>query len=216
MSENHAHQLPPRLLTCCCLPLGRACCSQPTQCMEKCQECDYNNPCCPGLSCLPAGNCWWKPRYICCQTRYYKTYKAQLAKASAAAATSAAEPAATTAAMQTYATPADVKNTFCSKIGGLCGRSEDGRQCCGPRADCVVGDGLLAKCVSRDTCKPEGSRCSGPPGQCCAGFTCQQGRCARAKCKTPSRCLERDYLCKYTHELNCEAYFAAATSSVDV
>jgi hypothetical protein len=61
----------------------------------------------------------------------------------------------------------------------------------------------------------EGSSCSGPPGKCCSGLTCQKGKCTRAECKTPSGCAERDYLCKFWHELNCEAYYAAATSSPD-
>jgi hypothetical protein len=178
------------------------------------------NPCCPGLSCLPAGNCWWKPRYICCTTPYYKTYRTKLrsAKTAAAAAAIAAAPVVTPASdgveMQTFATPADVKNTFCSPMGGRCGRNEDGRQCCGPRADCIVTGGLTAKCVSRDTCRAQGKKCDGV-GQCCGGLTCQQNRCKRARCRTPRKCKPRDYLCKYWHELNCEAFYAASTSSVD-
>jgi hypothetical protein len=96
----------------------------------------------------------------------------------------------------------------------LCGRHEDGRQCCGPKADCIVGDKLVATCRPRDSCKPAGSKCSGV-GQCCSGHVCKGGQCVRAECNVPSNCQTRDYACKYWHELSCEAYYAAATSSTD-
>jgi hypothetical protein len=196
--------------------------------MNVCQECDMANPCCGGLSCVSAGNGWYTSRYICCQTPYYKTYRMYSYRAyghrthAAAASTESAAAAAGTdfaalaaaAAAQVHATPSNANNTFCNAIGGLCGRHEDGRQCCGPNADCIVGDGLTARCRPRDSCKPEGSTCSGV-GQCCSGLVCKDKACVRAECKVPSNCQPRDYLCKYTHELNCEAYYAAATSSTD-
>lgn len=198
-------------------------CPKPTQCMNVCQECTATLPCCGGLSCMSAGNGWSASRYICCQTPYYRTYRmygyrAYGYRTQAAAATSESAAAAAgsdkaaAAAVGVDATPSNAVNTFCSAIGGLCGRHEEGRQCCGPKADCIVGDGLVARCKPRDSCKTAGSTCSSI-GQCCSGLVCKGKACVRAECKVPSSCQPRDYLCKHWHELNCEAYYAAATSS---
>ncbi|KAF6262366.1 hypothetical protein COO60DRAFT_1636040 [Scenedesmus sp. NREL 46B-D3] len=146
-------------------------------------------------------------------TRYTSGWRSAAATAATGAASAAAQ-AAIPAGASVFATPADVKNDYCSAIGGLCGRHERGRQCCGPKADCIVGNGLVPRCRSRDSCKPAGSRCSGI-GQCCSGQICWKNACKQAECPEDSTCEARDYVCKYWRQLNCEAFYSAATSSAD-
>jgi hypothetical protein len=181
--------------------------------MSKCQPCDSSQPCCSGLSCLPSGNGWTTSGYVCQITRYYSGWSAAATAAATGAATATAQPAIPANA-KVFATPTNVVNDFCSAIGELCGTHDNGRQCCGPKADCIVGGGLVPRCRSRNSCKPAGSTCSGV-GQCCSGHVCSKGQCKRAECPAISKCQARDFACKYWRELNCEAFYAAATSSAD-
>jgi hypothetical protein len=149
-----------------------------------------------GLNCVRAGYGWCGSRYICVQTPYYRSYYAAHLKSPTAAAAGAEASAATDAAAAAdsrgveASVPSDAKNMFCSKMGGLCGRNVAGRQCCGPKANCIVGDGLVARCMPRDSCMEASSKCSGV-GQCCSGHVCKEGQCVRAECKVPSNCQPR-------------------------
>ncbi len=164
------------------------------QCICKCQPCNPNNDqCCSGLRCMPAGYKWRGPtNWVCLEARY--SYRAS-----------------TRSALDGAALPAETAQ--CAAVGEMCGRAPGGRQCCGPQVDCVVGNSLVGYCKPREETKAEGSDCTGI-GQCGSGLVCKGKKCVAATCDTPSKCQPNNYLCRFEHQLSCEVYYAAASSSV--